>query len=181
MLAIGLVCGFTACNEDTEDIVDDFCGNTLPPISLKIYLGDENGVNLLSSVDGNWLYAPFSITMGDYTTSIHWDKFIPEQGGAYEITTIEQTVKRNGPELIRIPDSYYIAYRGSLGRNRGGIVFHFEELRRDYIITPEIKYNEKTNKEDFRILVDGEVAATNSEEILLVVPRRGSVPESDIQ
>ena len=100
------------------------------PMAVNIFIEDEDGTNLLSDVEGNWIGAPFSMIceLPGGNKSIDWGRFIPNDGGesAYEINFSKSSsrsllptyrglyisrVKRwEGNKLVYIPNQYVLAW-----------------------------------------------------------------------
>lgn len=75
-LGIALALNSTSCEDEKRDT----WLNSMVPYNMIIGIFDEDGNNLLSeSAEGNWLYAPISISINDYPKNLDWECFRPQQ------------------------------------------------------------------------------------------------------
>lgn len=76
MLGIAIALCFVGCDDEKEDT----WLHSYVPSTMVIGIFDNEGNNLLSeNAEGNWLYAPISITINDYPKNIDWDCFRPQE------------------------------------------------------------------------------------------------------
>ena len=134
ILGAALTLNLVGCDDEKEAYP-----NPAPlPYDMVIGIFDDEGNNLLSeSADGNWLYAPISITINDYPKKIDWDCFRPQQSA----TGKEKVDVKGWAEIIRtswsttvVPtdemvDSYaFILYGPSFPNDKNDIYVNFLEL-----------------------------------------------------
>lgn len=76
ILGAALTLNLVGCDDEKEAYP-----NPAPlPYDMVIGIFDDEGNNLLSeSAEGNWLYAPISISINDYPKKIDWDCFRPQE------------------------------------------------------------------------------------------------------
>lgn len=142
ILGAALTLNLVGCDDEKEDYP-----NPAPlPCDMIIGIFDNEGNNLLSeSAEGNWLYAPISITINDYPKKIDWDCFQPQQTFPWTnidpATGKEKVGVRGWAEIIRtdwstpvIPskemvDSYaFMLYGPFFPNEKNDIYVNFLEL-----------------------------------------------------
>lgn len=142
ILGAALTLNLVGCDDEKEAYP-----NPAPlPYDMVIGIFDDEGNNLLSeSAEGNWLYAPISITINDYPQKIDWDCFQPQQTFPWTnidpATGKEKAGVRGWAEIIRtdwstpvIPskemvDSYaFMLYGPFFPNEKNDIYVNFLEL-----------------------------------------------------
>lgn len=141
LLGATLALNMVGCDDEKDPIPRP----ASPPCDLIIGIFDNEGNNLLSeSAEGNWLYAPISISINDYPKIIDWDCFRPQQTWPWvniDPATGEETSGWwDGAGIIRIDwsnpitstkemiDSYAIISLGFFPDDKNDIYVNFLEL-----------------------------------------------------
>lgn len=142
MLGLALALSLVSCDDEKEDT----WLHSYVPSTMVIGIFDNEGNNLLSeSAEGNWLYAPISITINDYPKKIDWDCFQPQQTFPWTYidpaTGKEKAGVRGWAEIIRtdwstpfmptkeMVDSYaFMLYRPFFPNDKNDIYVNFLEL-----------------------------------------------------
>lgn len=142
ILGAALTLNFVGCDDEKEAYP-----NPAPlPYDMVIGIFDDEGNNLLSeSAEGNWLYAPISISINDYPKKIDWDCFRPQESYPWSnidpATGKEKVDVKGWAEIIRtswsttvVPtdemvDSYaFMLYGPSFPNEKSDIYVNFLEL-----------------------------------------------------
>lgn len=142
ILGAALTLNLVGCDDEKEAYP-----NPAPlPYDMVIGIFDDEGNNLLSeSAEGNWLYAPISISINDYPKKIDWDCFRPQESYPWSnidpATGKEKVNVKGWAEIIRtswsttvVPtdemvDSYaFMLYGPSFPNEKNDIYVNFLEL-----------------------------------------------------
>lgn len=142
ILGAALTLNLVGCDDEKEAYP-----NPAPlPYDMVIGIFDDEGNNLLSeSAEGNWLYAPISISINDYPKKIDWDCFRPQESYPWSnidpATGKEKVDVKGWAEIIRtswstavVPtdemvDSYaFMLYGPSFPNEKNDIYVNFLEL-----------------------------------------------------
>lgn len=142
MLGLALALSLVSCDDEKEDT----WLHSYVPSTMVIGIFDDEGNNLLSeSAEGNWLYAPISISINDYPKKIDWDCFRPQESYPWSnidpATGKEKVNVKGWAEIIRtswsttvVPtdemvDSYaFMLYGPSFPNEKNDIYVNFLEL-----------------------------------------------------
>lgn len=144
ILSVALALSFVSCDDEDNNF---YPPAPVPPEPHSLMIGcfDNEGNNLLSeSAEGNWLYAPISLSINDYPKKIDWDCFRPQQTWPWvniDPATGEETSGWwDGVGIIRIDwsnpitpqkemiDSYAIISLGFFPDDKNDIYVNFLEL-----------------------------------------------------
>lgn len=142
LLGATLALNMVGCDDEKEAYP-----NPAPlPYDMVIGIFDDEGNNLLSeSAEGNWLYAPISISINDYPKKIDWDCFRPQESYPWSnidpATGKEKVDVKGWAEIIRtswsttvVPtdemvDSYaFMLYGPFFPNDKNDIYVNFLEL-----------------------------------------------------
>lgn len=141
ILGIALALSFVGCDDEKEDYPD----SAPLPCDMIIGIFDNEGNNLLSeSAEGNWLYAPISISIKEYPKQIDWNCFRPQESYPWSnidpATGKEKVDVKGWAEIIRtswsttvVPtdemvDSYAFFIPGFFPNENNDIYVNFLEL-----------------------------------------------------
>lgn len=163
-----LVVFMSSCNHEDQDEIEPV-GSEFT--TLRLYIEDSNGINLLSDTDGNWMYSPFSLTTGTgCLLSVDWDLFESEPLDN-PLPILIDDVKPNWEinREYRVEFGMFPLYDGS----NDNLTFHFEALNRDY----NIRLVQSKKNVAACSYLDGVKTEGKWYEIHIKVPRNTATPQ----